>query len=270
MNRTLFASALAAALIAAPICASAGPDEEAPRRGPDRAAAAGEPARHGLERMGTRHRGPGRRGHRHGRRAVKALRALELTDAQRALLADGRAGAESVRADLRVKIKAALETPITGGNEAELRKARREKMRELVIAARSQVLPSAEKFVAALSPDQKARLALAGREARPHVRRGEVHPTDRDALPGAAPGPGRGPPRRGPSRRGPSPALIAATPCLLPAAEFDRRPAPPFAPAGPTAPASGSPASRESEELWGTLRPSTAPPGPDGRGRRRR
>lgn len=143
MNRILLASALVAALAAAPILALAGPND---------GAAAG---RH-------RHAGAGRD---HARRGLRVLKALELNDAQKAILADGRAAAEPVRADLRAKIKALFEapksptTPTEGQGNADERKARREKIRALIEAARAQVEPSAQKFVGALTVEQKSKLS---------------------------------------------------------------------------------------------------------------
>jgi Spy/CpxP family protein refolding chaperone len=147
MNRILFASALAAALAATPILALAGPNEGAAR-----------PGRAGAERGG--------RGHgRHARHGLRVLKSLDLTDAQKALLADGRAAAEPVRADLRAKIRALFEapksptTPTEGQGGLDERKARREKIRALMEAARAQVEPSAQKFVAALTVEQKTKLS---------------------------------------------------------------------------------------------------------------
>ena len=157
MNRILFATALAAALAAAPLVAVAGPHR-------DGRPAAGRAGQDGAGRAGHRMRHRAMRRARHG---MKVLKSLDLTDAQKALLADGRAGAESVRADLRAKIKAVFETPVTGDKPEDLRAARRAKLKELIEAARTQVEPSAAKFVAALSPEQKAKLtALAAKHGK--------------------------------------------------------------------------------------------------------
>jgi Spy/CpxP family protein refolding chaperone len=149
MNRFLFASALAAALAAAPLVALAGPNRDG-RPG------AGRAGQEGAGRAGRRMR---HRGMRRARHAMKVLKSLDLTDAQKALLADGRAGAEAVRADLRARIKAVFETPVTGEKPDEMRAARRAKIKEMIEAARTQVEPSAAKFVSALSPEQKAKLS---------------------------------------------------------------------------------------------------------------
>ena len=154
MNRFLFASALAAVLAAAPLAALAGPSS-------DGRPAAGRAGRDGAGRAGHRMR---HRAMRNARHTMKVLKSLDLTDAQKALLADGRAGAESVRADLRTKIKAVFETPVTGDKPEDLRAARRAKIKELMEAARTQVEPSAAKFVSALSPEQKAKLAEAAQK----------------------------------------------------------------------------------------------------------
>jgi len=147
MNRILFASALTVVLGAAPMVAFAGPKDG------DGAA----PAARGF--AGRGHAGRGR--FERARKGLRFLKSLELTDAQKALLADGRAQAEGVRKDLREKIAALLKTPVTGENAEQLRKDRRAKIRELVEAARGQVEPSAAKFVAALTPEQKAKIAEA-------------------------------------------------------------------------------------------------------------
>lgn len=150
MNRILFASALAAALAAAPILALAGPNDEAAGAG-----------RHG--RAGAEH--GGRRFGRHARRGMRVLKSLDLTDAQKALIADGRAAAEPVRTELRAKIATLFEapksptTPTDGQGAVDERKARREKIRALIEAARTQVEPSAQKFVAALTVEQKSKLS---------------------------------------------------------------------------------------------------------------
>ena len=100
MNRVLVASALVAAMAAAPIVAFAGPDgrEPAPRGA----------GRRGHERGGFGHR-------RHG--GLKVLKALDLTDGQKALLADGRAQAEPVRADLRAKIEALIKRRLAANTD---------------------------------------------------------------------------------------------------------------------------------------------------------
>ncbi len=149
MNRFLFASALAAALAAAPLVALASPSG-------DGRPAAGRAGHDGAGRAGRRMRHRAMERARHG---MKILKSLDLTDAQKALLADGRAGAEAVRADLRAKMKALFETPVTGEKTDDLRAARRAKIKEMVEAARAQVEPSAAKFVASLSPEQKAKLS---------------------------------------------------------------------------------------------------------------
>ncbi len=152
MNRILFASALAAVLAAAPLVAFAGPNDKD-----------SGPGRKGRGSMGER--GPGRRALRHERRGLRALKALELTDSQKALLADGRAASEPVRQDLRTKIRAVFDadakptTPTDGQSPVAERVARREQIRALIAAARTQVEPSARTFVASLSVEQKAKLA---------------------------------------------------------------------------------------------------------------
>ena len=160
MNRMLFASALAAALAAAPLFALAGSNDGVGKAGKHRH------ARPGMDAGGAvAERGLGRHAMRHERRSLRVLKALDLTDAQKALIADGRAAAEPIRQDLRTKIEALFQTattpttPTEGQNQADVRKARREKIHALIDAARTQVEPSAVKFVAALSPEQKAKLA---------------------------------------------------------------------------------------------------------------
>lgn len=154
MNRFLFASALAAALAAAPLVALAGPHR-------DGRPAAGRAGEDGAGRAGRRLR---HRAMRNARHVMKVLKALELTDAQKALLADGRAGAETVRADLRAKLKAIFETPVTGEKPEEARAARRAKVKETIEAALRQLEPAATKFVGSLSPEQKAKLAARAQQ----------------------------------------------------------------------------------------------------------
>jgi Spy/CpxP family protein refolding chaperone len=151
MNTLILSASLVAAVVAAPLVASA-----APREGrPGRARPAGDRAEGG---RGLRHR----HARRHARHGLRMLKSLDLTDAQKALLADARAGADPVRSDLRAKVRAILETPVTptdGQDAAAARAARRAKVKEAVQAAVAQVEPSATKLVFALSPEQKAKLA---------------------------------------------------------------------------------------------------------------
>src|SRR5437867_12748772 len=83
--RLVLAASLLGSLALAPVAFAGG--EAAPSRGPH--------ARHEGGRLANR---------RH--RAMRLLRALDLTEAQRAALKDARAAAEPVRTDMRTKLRA--------------------------------------------------------------------------------------------------------------------------------------------------------------------
>lgn len=92
-------------------------------------------------------------------RAHQLLRALELTDAQKQALQEAREGAATVRTDLASKVRSILEQARTGERTPEARKAVREQVKAAIVSARTAVEPSAARFVASLSADQKAKLA---------------------------------------------------------------------------------------------------------------
>jgi hypothetical protein len=136
-----------AALIAVPAVAFAGPGE-----GPGR--------RPRAERDGAGRAGPGaRRLARFRHRAHRVLRALDLTEEQKAALKASREAAAPVREDLKAKIQSIVAAARQGERTPEARKAAREQVKAAIAAARTAVEPSASRFVGSLSAEQKARLA---------------------------------------------------------------------------------------------------------------
>ncbi|MBL9085847.1 MAG: Spy/CpxP family protein refolding chaperone [Planctomycetia bacterium] len=138
-----------AALIAVPAVAFAGPGQ-----GDGRKPAA---ARDGAGRL---RQGPGaRRLAKFRHRAHKVLKALDLTEEQKAALKASREAAAPVREDLKAKIQAIVAAARQGERTPEARKAAREQIKAAIEGARSAVEPSASRFVGSLSAEQKAKLA---------------------------------------------------------------------------------------------------------------
>ncbi len=141
-----------AALIAVPAVAFAGPGE-----GGGRERAAGRSIA-GRERMGRQ--GPGaRRLAKFRHRAHKVMKALDLTDEQKAALKASREAAAPVREDLKAKVQAIVAAARQGEKTPEARKAAREQIKAAIEGARNAVEPSASRFVGSLSAEQKAKLA---------------------------------------------------------------------------------------------------------------
>jgi hypothetical protein len=117
----------------------------------------------------ARARAHGHRGDRFERRqermrhrrhhAMKLLKAMNLSDAQKADLKASREAAATVREDLRAKITAIIADARKGERTKENRKAAHEKIKAAVASAREAVAPSATRFVASLTPEQKKNLA---------------------------------------------------------------------------------------------------------------
>ena len=141
-----------AALIAVPAVAFAGPGEGDGRKP---AAARGVAGR---ERAGRQ--GPGaRRLAKFRHHAHKVMKALDLTDEQKAALKTSREAASTVRDDLKAKIQSIVAAARQGEKTPETRKAAREQIKAAIEGARKAVEPSASRFVGALSAEQKAKLA---------------------------------------------------------------------------------------------------------------
>ena len=136
--RFLLAATLLGSLALAPV-ALAG-DEAAPARGPH--------ARHEGGRFANR---------RH--RAMRLLRALDLTDAQKAALKDARTSAEPVRTDMHAKLRALFAQARGTGVSAEDRAKLREQAKAIVTAARASVEPQAQRILGSLTAEQKAKVA---------------------------------------------------------------------------------------------------------------
>lgn len=147
--KRILSFALAATLLAAAVApvASAGPRERGGRGRAFAGREAGPRARLARKMAVRRHR------------AHKLLKALELTDAQKQALKEAREGVATVRQDLGAKIRALLEQARKGERTPESRKAVCEQVKAAVTSARTAVEPSATRFVASLSAEQKAKLA---------------------------------------------------------------------------------------------------------------
>lgn len=147
MNRIVPVVLGLAALVAAPAVALAGPGQGAGRR----------PV---AERDGLGQRGPGaRRLAKFRHRAHKVLKALDLTEEQKAALKTSREAASSVREDLKAKIQSIVAAARQGEKTPEARKAAREQIKAAIEGAKKAVEPSASRFVGSLSAEQKAKLA---------------------------------------------------------------------------------------------------------------
>lgn len=153
MTRLPLAAALAALLVAAPGIASAGPrDGDRPAHGM------------GAGRGGPRHGPLEQRLHRQHRKMLRVLRMLELTDAQRQLVAEGSALAAPVRHDLRARIQAIFEDARTSPRTQETRAAVRAQVKQAVQSALASLEAPARKFLEALTPEQKAKLEAKAKE----------------------------------------------------------------------------------------------------------
>jgi hypothetical protein len=131
------------ALAAVPAVASAAPKDGA------RGGRAGRGQR--MERV---HRAMHRRD-----RAARLLKAMNLTEEQKTALKTAREAAAPVREDLAAKIQAIREEAKKGERTPQHREAVRAQVKAAVAAAFQAVEPSAQRFVGALSAEQKAELA---------------------------------------------------------------------------------------------------------------
>jgi Spy/CpxP family protein refolding chaperone len=156
MKRLVLAAC--AALLVVPalaVPANAAPgDEPAPGRAPPPFARRDGPG--GL-------RGPGRGFFRHlrerRRHAVRFLRSLELSDAQRTLLRESREATENVRVDVRARVRSILADAWKAGDRSpEARKAVREKVRAVIASARTAVEATAKKIFDSLTAEQRAKI----------------------------------------------------------------------------------------------------------------
>ena len=147
--RFLLAAALLGSLTLAPVALAGA--EAAPARGPH-----ARQARHEGGRFANR---------RH--RAMRLLRALDLTDAQKAALKDARTSAEPVRTDMRTKLRALFEQARAAGTAPEDRAKLREQAKAIVTAARASVEPQAQRILGSLTAEQKAKVAeIAAKHGR--------------------------------------------------------------------------------------------------------
>ncbi|MFO0933885.1 MAG: Spy/CpxP family protein refolding chaperone [Planctomycetota bacterium] len=152
MNRIVPVVLGLAALVAAPALALAGPGQGAGRRP--------VAERDGAGRDGLARRGPGaRRLAKFRHRAHKVMKALDLTEEQKAALKTSREAASTVRDDLKAKIQSIVAAARQGEKTPEARKAAREQIKAAIEGALKAVEPSASRFVGALSAEQKAKLA---------------------------------------------------------------------------------------------------------------
>jgi Spy/CpxP family protein refolding chaperone len=143
------------AALASPSFASPGDGDGAGGRA-GRAGARAERRAARFERLGRR---------AHGRaKAMRMLEALNLTDAQKADLKAARESASAVREDLHAKIRAIRQEAREGERTKESREAARAKVKAAVASAREAVAPSATRFVASLTAEQKQ--ALVDRAAK--------------------------------------------------------------------------------------------------------
>jgi Spy/CpxP family protein refolding chaperone len=145
-RKTILFASLAAAILAAPVLSA-----------PSASAAPGDPV-DGAAKPGAGLRGE-RRANRGARRAMRFLRRLELSEAQKAQLGEARTAAEPVRADARAKIRAILEAARTGPRDEAARTQVRAQVKAVREAAAAQVEPSARRLLESVTPEQRARLA---------------------------------------------------------------------------------------------------------------
>lgn len=154
MIRLPLAAVLAALFAIAPTASYAGPGDGAP--GPGRAG-------HG-PRAGVAFARMHARMHRQQRKTARLLRLLELSDAQRAIVAEGSALASPVRRDLHAKVRAIFEDAWTSPRTKESRQAIRAKVKATVQAALASLETPARKLLDALTPEQKAKLEAKAKE----------------------------------------------------------------------------------------------------------
>lgn len=112
------------------------------------------------ERLRTRHEHRGNR----ARIARRALRVLDLTDAQKEAVRSARQETAAERDALRGSVRALRERTLDGERSPEARKAMREEIRGTVRAAADRVAPVARRLVDGLSSEQRARLEEKAKE----------------------------------------------------------------------------------------------------------
>ena len=115
-------------------------------------------------RGGPRHGPLARKMHLQQRKTMRLLRLLELSDAQRQLVADGSALAAPVREDLRAKVHAIFEDARTSPRTKETRVAVRGKVKAAMQAALASLEAPARRLLDSLTPDQKAKLEAKAKE----------------------------------------------------------------------------------------------------------
>jgi len=155
MSRLSLAAFLAALLAIAPAASYAGPGEGA---GPGRGGPRGGP------RAGAAFGRMHARMHRQHRKTARLLRMLELTDAQRAIVAEGSALAAPVRRDLHQRIRAIFEDARTSPRTKETRQALHAQVKAAVQSALAALDAPARKVLDSLTADQKAKLEAKAKE----------------------------------------------------------------------------------------------------------
>jgi Spy/CpxP family protein refolding chaperone len=150
MKRVLLAVLFASA-VAAPAAAWASPEDG---RDPG---ARGD--RRGRVERALRHRA-------HARRAMRLLRRLELTDAQREGIRDARKAATDVRKDLREKVRSLFQDARAKERTPESRAELREKVKAAIEEARGKVEPQAKAILDSLTSEQRAKLLEAAARRR--------------------------------------------------------------------------------------------------------
>src|SRR5205814_10115600 len=142
MNRYLVPASLLAALIAAPLAFATPDGDQGSAPAGANPPAAGNP-------VGGRF--GGRRARLGAHRMGRFLKALGVTDAQRAELQKSREATKSVREDLFAKLKAIREDAkaeaAKGARTDPMRDATREKVKAAITAAREQVAPEARRLM---------------------------------------------------------------------------------------------------------------------------
>ena len=98
-------------------------------------------------------------GRRGAMRAQRLLRLLDLSDAQKAQLADARTAAQPIREDARAKVRAILEEAKKGERTPETRAKVREQVKAVLEGAAKEVEPSAKRLLDSLTAEQRARLS---------------------------------------------------------------------------------------------------------------
>ncbi len=159
MKRTLLLTAILA-LVATPVLAVSALAD--PGDGAGRGAQAAPEGRFGRHGCAGRF---ARRAMMRRAKAMRLLRALDLTDEQKTALKSARDATQTVREDAHAQIRAILADAWKAGDRSEAaRKAVREKVKGVLESARTAVEPQAKGLVASLSAEQRAKIDQIAKE----------------------------------------------------------------------------------------------------------